>query len=692
MAITEKWMSIMNRLVPTVGFGGDEDPKKPPVPPQTSTTPPILGAVPPPIDGSMAGAPTPGDGVTPINFSTPSYTEGVEAARQQQLADQPPPIQPVRVIPPPASMGETSGAPVTNQNVLNPTPSYTETRTPQTYNPDTPAWDGTDPGIGAKKAPGFIRHTVDNKGKLVKLKTPIDAAQRINAIQGMVRGKPTPISEKQRETETPGLATQVLPQSLTKLKLPNSFVYNNANVGVIDRDGRKVVVDEYGNAVGDLASMAGKTLKGQQVAVLGNNIVDLKGNVIATVAQAEAADRDFRFANRMDQLQKLREKATAENDSAALVRLDEMEAREKLTYAQNRPKDTTRSWGDIFKGIGLGALQGLATGKGIGGMIGGAAAGGVGTAISPEFRQQMQDQMYRLPQAEADYKQAVGFRKANDDAENDNIANLAKEEDLRQSIIRGRGLAVDNSQTWKSLIQFPRPMEESDIRAIEAETGMAIPGLRPGMSAKQQLDWYNGQLGVWSGGNTVRPVGMVNSDGTAIPVVDPTKLPVTVIGPQGQRYSVTSEDEAKRLGTWALEQYRQGQTWGRFNTSQQNIQSRFNAKEQRLKEGRSNNSATLDKISRAQGDIDKLDTQIKVKDLEIENAKNNIKRMPEEQKKLPENAVTVQSWQDAIAKLTVERDGLQAQKKRHEENIKRWEKGGTDAEDAQIEEDDSEDN
>jgi len=75
----------------------------------------------------------------------------------------------------------------------------------------------------------------------------------------------------------------------------------------------------------------------------------------------------------------------------------------KKIYGKDRDKD--HNWWDSAKSALLGALQGFST-SGLGGAIGGAITGGIGGAVDRNYDEKLQDQMFRLPQAQARLQQA----------------------------------------------------------------------------------------------------------------------------------------------------------------------------------------------------------------------------------------------------------------------------------------------
>ena len=357
---------------------------------------------------------------------------------------------------------------------------------------------------------------------------------------------PAPAPAPKIEAPAATLGTAVSPRRMQTLADTGRPTFN--------LDGRQVVLGANGNLVTpegqqvtNLRNLGGQVYMGKEVAVVGNDLVDMQGNKVGNFSDAYNEDRDFRFAYNRKSINERRAEAAKRGDRLALLALNEEEARARYDWEQSRPPDTTRSWGDVLKGLGLGALKGFATG-GIGGAVGGAIAGGIGTAINPELRQRMQDEMFRLPQARGRLAEAQAAQEAGQKLEAGRLGVLGGEQNLQQNIIQTRATALQNDDTYKRLIAGEN-VTAAEITEMERRLGFNT-GIKPGFRGGQTL-FINGQM-FRASGNTVEAVRDRNGN----PVYDLTRTVVEVRDPKtGARFFASSADEAARVGQWALAQF-----------------------------------------------------------------------------------------------------------------------------------------
>lgn len=357
---------------------------------------------------------------------------------------------------------------------------------------------------------------------------------------------PAPAPAPKIEAPAATLGTAVSPRQMQTLADTGRPTFN--------LDGRQVVLGANGNLVTpegqqvtNLRNLGGQVYMGREVAVVGNDLVDMEGNKVGNFSDAFNNDRDFRFAYNLKSINERRAEAAKQGDRQLLRDLQTEEAEARRDWVRTRPTDTTRSWGDVLKGLGLGALKGFATG-GIGGAVGGAIAGGVGTAINPELRQRMQDEMFRLPAAERGVAEAQAAQEAGQKLEAGRLGVLGGEQNLQQNIIQTRATALQNDDTYKRLIAGEN-VTAAEITEMERRLGFNT-GIKPGFRGGQTL-FINGQM-FRASGNTVEAVRDRNGN----PVYDLTRTVVEVRDPKtGARFFASSADEAARVGQWALAQF-----------------------------------------------------------------------------------------------------------------------------------------
>ena len=254
------------------------------------------------------------------------------------------------------------------------------------------------------------------------------------------------------------------------------------------------------------------------------------GQELGTIEEYAQKDKRFRRSMR-------RMVAEARGDEVELAKIE-------LEEVKDRAKDTKRNWKDFFKGLGLGALRGFATG-GIGGAIGGALTGGVGSVINPDFDDQMQDAFMRLPRAQQRYQTAVDqaadaakIRKANREAD-------IQEVQLTRDII---------SANMEKLTKDPRYIAAKDSGGFLSEDdikGMIADGV-PGASSLRANVSFESQMVVMPGGYLARlgKTGLVtaaykmNPDGSFSAIKYPSKAEATVeIG--GKAFPTTGAQAAQ---------------------------------------------------------------------------------------------------------------------------------------------------
>lgn len=399
----------------------------------------------------------------------------------------------------------------------------------------------------------------------------IAATDTTNYVQPAAPGQPTQVLGARRQaalakipkiqasgadrpinvTEQPQISKKVTYRPFETVAPPKGqeLKVGNVTLGVATKDGQKVLVDKYGSTVGNLSDYEKGVYGGKRVAVVGNDVVDLEGNKVTDFKTAYK-DRDFRYEYTKADIDRRMEAAVQSGDTDAQARLNREQAAAELDWKRSRPKDTTRSWKELFKTIGASALRGYAAG-GLGGAIAGAGIGATGYAISPEFGQRMMDTTFRLPSAEAKYQQAVAQEKQSLEASKGRTLNLKENQELQNTILEGRKRALDSNPYWQRFTKG-ETLTAPEIAEMERTLGYAT-GVRPGVSLNQQMKIVNGVLYGYAPDGTLRKL----TDENGIPVFDLTKTVVEVVDPtSGAKFYVSSEEEAKRQGTWALEQFK----------------------------------------------------------------------------------------------------------------------------------------
>lgn len=388
-------------------------------------------------------------------------------------------------------------------------------------------------------------------------------------------GKPTPVV-----TPDQAPSTAITYRPFEKLPTPppeKQLTYQNQPVQVGNLNNQEVLLDQYGNTIAPLSEFAQSTINGQRVIVIGNDVVRPDGTKVMPLATA-LQDRNFAYEHRMHGINKQMADAAIRGDEAELARLDRERAQEKVTWLRNRPKDTTRSWGEVLKGIGIGALQGYATG-GLGGAIGGALTGGALTAINPEWGQQLMDKLYRLPRAESEVEAARGREKAQLDAEKGRLEVLKGDQATRNEVLEGRKRLLQSNPTWLRFMEGAT-LNPDEIVTMERELGFAT-GIRPFESIKNQFEFVNGELIAKAPDGTWR----MAVDRYGNPLFDLRRTLVRVINPNGGAvHFITSEDEAKRLGNWAVTQFVQGAQTRRTEIAQEGATERTRLRGETQKE------------------------------------------------------------------------------------------------------------
>lgn len=191
---------------------------------------------------------------------------------------------------------------------------------------------------------------------------------------------------------------------------------------------------------------------------------------------------------------------------------------ERIQGIQNREKDTKGGWKDIFKGIGLGALEGIrhvdprqGLAAQLGGALGGAAAGGGRTAANPDYDDQMWADR-KLERLVPQYEQQYGVEQKRDEnavirrlriAQAENLeaqpndrdldrqrkekASQAVSERARMNIQFRKGEAKpfidEQGKVWKQFLKDPsRPMEPLENPITHEQE--FVPG-------EQGIQWYD---------------------------------------------------------------------------------------------------------------------------------------------------------------------------------------------------------
>lgn len=240
-------------------------------------------------------------------------------------------------------------------------------------------------------------------------------------------------------------------------------------------------------------------------------VIDLQGQPI-TDLQTALKDRNFKYQYDLNKATKVREKAIAENDATGLANSAEMEKRAKLEYLRNRPKDKERNWKDFFKGLGLGALRGLAFGPG--GIIGGALAGGIGSAFNPDFDDQLQDQMFRFPKALAEYEQAQQGVKSAYEQEKLQRESVAGELKLRNDLSESIMKRVQQAPRYLQWMAGGGIMTNEDVNEINRQVGFDT-GLKAGVARDmQRITMPNGQLAMIAPNGEITLASITTQKGT----------------------------------------------------------------------------------------------------------------------------------------------------------------------------------
>jgi hypothetical protein len=377
------------------------------------------------------------------------------------------------------------------------------------------------------------------------------------------------------------------------------------------------LVDTQGRSVGNLRDMGGQIYQGREVAVVGNDLVDMQGNKVGDFSQAYNGDRDFRFAFDLRRIQKERAEAAQRGDRQALDVLNVEEARARRQWVKDRPKDTTRSWGDVLKGIGLGALQGFTTG-GLGGALGGAAAGGIGTAINPEIRQRLQDRMFRMPEAESRVREAETQQQAGQTLEAGRLGVLGAEQNLQQNVIQTRAQALQNEGVYKRWVKGEK-VEATEIAEMEQRLGF-FTGIKPGFSGGATIQ-VNGQYFRVSADGVMEPV----RDAQGNFVYDLVNTVVAYRDPKTGRVSyLSSREDAARIGNEALAAYNAEMRYRQASYTQEQINARA---------ARPRGGYTANQIRVMQNDYDDVEAEIELMgtmedlDARIKKAKSDLAKI-----------------------------------------------------------------
>ena len=240
------------------------------------------------------------------------------------------------------------------------------------------------------------------------------------------------------------------------------------------------------------------------------NVINLEGRNVGTIEDA-MKDRQFAYEYRMDRARRLREKSLASNDRVGLAEANEQEKEAKLAWLRERPRDTKRNWKDFFKGLGLGALRGLAFGPG--GIIGGALTGGIASAFNPDFDDQLQDQMFRYPKAIAELETAREGVKSAFETEKFRRENVKGELDLRTSLFDSYSKALKGSATYAAWVEGGGVLTAEMIAQINSDVGFDT-GLKPGLAKNMQRIYMpNGQLAMIAPGGEITLASLTTAEG-----------------------------------------------------------------------------------------------------------------------------------------------------------------------------------
>ena len=417
------------------------------------------------------------------------------------------------------------------------------------------------------------------------------------------------------------------------------------------------LVNAQNQEVGKLGDAGRFVYLGKEVTKVGNDLVDMQGNKVGDFGQAYNADRDFRFAFDLNRIQKDRADAAQRGDRQAMDALNVEEARARRQWVADRPKDTTRSWGDVLKGIGLGALRGFATG-GLGGAVGGAIVGGAGTAINPEVRQRLQDEMFRMPEAEGRVKAAEAQQQAGQTLEAGRLGVLGAEQNLQQNVIQTRAQALQNEGVYKRWVKGEK-VTAQEITEMERRLGF-YTGIKPGFSGGATVQ-VNGQYFRVSADGVMEPV----RDAKGNFVYDLVNTVVAYRDPRTGRVSyLTSREDAARMGNEALAVFNANERYRRAAETQARIDARA---------ARPRSTYTLKDVRSIEAELDKaqdeldllgtkadLDQRIAVKQKEIADLsatradqilnRDTLKDLREQLAKLQEEARTFQTRYNNITR------------------------------------------
>jgi hypothetical protein len=354
----------------------------------------------------------------------------------------------------------------------------------------------------------------------------------------------------------PLIQTNVIPRPLEKLDASRATFVRNGKpyYATTDKDGKPYVVDQVGKQVDPRSLGATQMYQGQEVMVDDKgNVIDLNGKVVTDLETA-SQDRNFAYERSLQSIKDRERKARAEGDVQTLANLEVERQRAKLAWLENAPKETKRTFKGILKGIGLGALQGFATG-GIGGAIGGAAAGGIGTAISPELGARAQRNFLTLPAARADYQQAAAYAKQVGESEKLRREGVKGELDLRTQTAEAYGKMLESLPFWKQRFGpgGSRRLTQDDINAINARLGFNT-GLVVSAGTTDKIRLPNGQQAVIDNDGNVT-LANLETDAGKQPIVYEADAERSV-NIDGTEVTLNSRDAAKLIGDFAQQNLR----------------------------------------------------------------------------------------------------------------------------------------
>lgn len=257
------------------------------------------------------------------------------------------------------------------------------------------------------------------------------------------------------------------------------------------------------------------------------------------------------------------EQIAESGDPLEIARLRRRRAQAEIAYLENRPRDKKRGWKDFFIGLGLGALQGMAGGRGLGGALGGALTGGIGSLIDPDFEQKLLDIAIRRPRAERALKLAQEAEATETEAQK---ADLAAQKDIfslkrdianedravRDQAIKEMNQALSTDYRWLKWKEG-KSLSKEESKDFYEDTGIYIP---PNVSlATSQVIAIDAEGTLASWNPKTETLEVLIDPRTGKPVKDPRKAMVaveqdgqTIYVPPSSYYAQQKIDERAAAG------------------------------------------------------------------------------------------------------------------------------------------------